>query len=84
MVDLFRGRKWDLVGKRNWWFLLSLLVIVPGFVGLVTKGLNYGIDFTGGGLITYKLEQPLSAEEAASSEQLGEQITRKTGVEVRV
>lgn len=84
MVDLFRGRKWDLVGKRNWWFLLSLLIIVPGFAALVTKGLNYGIDFTGGGFITYKLEQPLSAREAASSEQLAEQITRETGVEVRV
>ena len=84
MVDLFRTRKWDLVGKRNWWFALSLLVIVPGFIALLQHGLNYGIDFTGGGLITYKLAEPMSASEAESSEQLAQALKQKTGVEVRV
>ncbi len=84
MVDLFRTRKWDLVGKRNWWFALSLLVIVPGFIALLMHGLNYGIDFTGGGLITYKLAQPMSAGEAANSEALRAKLTRETGVELTV
>src|SRR5438552_9757517 len=40
----------DLVGKRYLFLLISLLIIVPGFVVLVTPGLGLktGIDFTGG------------------------------------
>jgi len=84
VVDLFRTRHWDLVGRRNFWFALSLLVIVPGVIALVTKGLNYGIDFTGGGLITYQLATPLSAAQASSSQQVADDISTRTGVTVRV
>ena len=39
----------DFVGKRNWFFLISLLVIAPGIVFLlIAPGLRPGIDFTGG------------------------------------
>ena len=39
----------DLVGKRNWFFLLSVLIILPGVVFLlIAPGLRPGIDFTGG------------------------------------
>ncbi len=43
----------DFVGKRNWFFLVSLLVILPGvaFLGL-NPGLKTGIDFTGGSSMT--------------------------------
>jgi len=39
---------YDIVGKRYYWFLLSLLVIVPGVFSLATHGLKLSIDFTGG------------------------------------
>ncbi len=38
----------DLVGKRNRWFLISILLLVPGLISLIFNGLNLGIDFTGG------------------------------------
>jgi len=59
VVDLFRGRKWDLVGHRLWYFTLSGIVLVIGMYFWITRGLNYGIDFTGGGLITYELPKPV-------------------------
>ncbi len=37
----------DLVGNRKRWFLLSLILLIPGFVSLVFNGLDLGIDFTG-------------------------------------
>lgn len=40
----------DIVGKRYWWFLLSVLVILPGLVSLAVNGLRVSIDFTGGTL----------------------------------
>lgn len=44
----------DLVGKRYWYFLISLLIIVPGLVAMVIHWERFGqpftlaIDFTGG------------------------------------
>jgi preprotein translocase subunit SecF len=84
VVDLFRTRHWDLIKWRNLWFALSLAIIIPGFVALVTRGLNLGIDFTGGGLITYVLPHPERASQLIGADELAEQIKKTTGVEVRV
>jgi preprotein translocase subunit SecF len=42
----------DILGKRNWFFLLSLIVIVPGMISMATLGFRLGITFTGGNRIT--------------------------------
>lgn len=84
MVDLFRGRKWDLVHLRNLWFAISLLFILPGLVFWVTRGMNYGIDFTGGGLITYKLAQPISRGEEMTALAKARDALKKTGIDTRV
>ena len=57
MVDLFRYRHWDLVSKRWIYFTLSGLLILAGIIALCTQGLNEGIDFTGGGLVAYRVTQ---------------------------
>ena len=49
----------DFVGKRNWFFGLSLAVIVPGILSMAVLGFNLGIDFTGGTLFTLKFNQPV-------------------------
>ncbi len=38
----------NIVGKRYFYFLLSLLIIIPGLVGAIIWGLPLSIDFTGG------------------------------------
>jgi preprotein translocase subunit SecF len=40
----------NLLGKRYVFFVVSLLIIIPGLV-LAATGLNLGIDFTGGSLL---------------------------------
>lgn len=42
------GTTIDFSGKRHLWLAISGALIIATFVGLFTKGLNYGIDFTGG------------------------------------
>ncbi len=51
----------DIVGKRNWYFAGSLIVIVLGIISMVTYGFRLGIDFTGGTDITVKFKQAVSA-----------------------
>jgi preprotein translocase subunit SecF len=40
----------NIVRHRYWWFLISLLIIIPGLVSLVLFGLRPSIDFRGGAL----------------------------------
>lgn len=47
----------NFVKMRKYWYLLSLLVIIPGLISFGIKGLNKGIDFTGGSLIELRFEQ---------------------------
>jgi preprotein translocase subunit SecF len=43
-----RPRALDIVGRRNWFFAISLLIIIPGIVSMATRGFLFGIDFAGG------------------------------------
>jgi preprotein translocase subunit SecF len=51
----------NLVGKRYLFLLISLVVIIPGAVSLVVKGLNVGIDFAGGATIELRPSTSISA-----------------------
>ena len=42
----------NIIGKKNWYFALSLLVIVPGVISLLLFGFKPSIEFTGGSQIT--------------------------------
>jgi preprotein translocase subunit SecF len=39
------------IGKRYWFFGLSLLIIIPGIIALALGGLRPSIDFTGGTML---------------------------------
>lgn len=47
----------NIIGKRNIFFAISLLIIIPGLVSLILWGLNLSIDFTGGSRMTMVLPQ---------------------------
>ena len=49
----------DIVGKRYWFFGLSLIVIIPGMIALILWGLPLAIDFTGGSLLEVKFTNGL-------------------------
>lgn len=41
----------NIIGKRNLFFVISLLIIIPGFIVLAIWGLPLSIDFTGGSML---------------------------------
>lgn len=47
----------DIIGKRNWYFLISFLLILPGIISLALYGLNLSIDFTGGTRVAYQFQK---------------------------
>jgi preprotein translocase subunit SecF len=52
-----------LAGRRNIWYMLSLLVILPGLISLLTFGLKLGIDFTGGTMWDLQFNRSITTEE---------------------
>jgi preprotein translocase subunit SecF len=53
----------DVVGKRNWFFLVSILIMIPGIVFLLMGGLKLGIDFTGGTIWELEFQREVQALE---------------------
>ncbi len=55
----------NLVGKRNWFFLISALVIIAGLVAMGISVARFGspirlsIDFTSGSLLEVRFDQPV-------------------------
>ena len=67
-------RKLDIVSRRNWFFLLSLLVIVPGMYFMVARGFLLGIDFAGGTEFTIHFQNnptTTQVENAVEAENFG-------------
>lgn len=59
--------KFNIAGHSKVWFIISLLVIIPGIFCMFTKGFNFGIDFTGGTIIDLKFDQPVTIQHVRSS-----------------
>jgi preprotein translocase subunit SecF len=56
----------DIVGKRYWYFLLSLIIIIPGTIALLTVHLKLGTDFTGGTEMTISIPIPYQSSNVTS------------------
>ncbi|MGB3764661.1 MAG: protein translocase subunit SecF, partial [Ornithinimicrobium sp.] len=47
--DLYTGkRSFDIVGRRRVWYTISAVLILLSLVGLLGRGINFGIEFRGG------------------------------------
>ena len=53
----------DIMGKRRTYLAISAVLVVIGIITLAVRGLNLGVDFTGGSLIRLRFEKPVAASE---------------------
>lgn len=56
-------KTWNIIGSRRYGYLLSLAILIPGVVALVSWGINFGIDFTGGTLLDVRLGRDAPIQE---------------------
>ncbi|HXF56759.1 MAG TPA: protein translocase subunit SecD [Actinomycetota bacterium] len=52
----------DLLGRSRIWFTVSAVVLALAMAGLVTQGLNLGLDFRGGRLLEYETARPANLD----------------------
>lgn len=65
--NLFVNPKVDWVGLRKKGYVISSVVIGIFIVSFFVRGLNYGIDFTGGRNYVVRFEQPVNTQELQSA-----------------
>ncbi|MBI2614034.1 MAG: protein translocase subunit SecF [Candidatus Levybacteria bacterium] len=53
----------NIIGRKNWYFGLSLLVLIPGIIAIFLWGLNLSIDFTGGSRLTLAFDNRVSEKQ---------------------
>jgi len=83
--DTFRGYRhpeFRIMQHRRRWAVVSGVVIAISLLGLLWRGLNYSIDFTGGTLIEYQLATDASVEDIR--EILGSDPYARESAEVQI
>lgn len=50
-----------IIENRKWFYIISLVLIIPGIVSMFVQGFNLGIDFKGGSMLRYKMEATVEA-----------------------
>ncbi|MFF9865798.1 protein translocase subunit SecF [Streptomyces sp. NPDC013953] len=69
---LYRGEVgYDFVGKRMIWYGISILITITAVVGLMVQGLNMGIEFKGGVVIT----TPKTAVSVTEAREVAEEVS---------
>ena len=59
-MNILHNIKYDFMGHRKMAMILSLTLILIAFGSLFTRGLNLGLDFTGGTVVVVSFDQTAS------------------------
>jgi preprotein translocase subunit SecF len=66
-VEFFKKQtNFPFMATRKWWYTLSAILMIGSVVSFATRGLNLGIDFTGGVSATATFTQSANVDEVRS------------------
>lgn len=65
-ADVFKHTKIDFIGMRKYFYVVSGVILLGGVVSLFVRGLNPGIDFTGGRTYVVQFDNPVKTEDVAA------------------
>jgi len=63
---ILKDTKINFMGLRKYFYIASITITIIGMVSLFTRGLNFGIDFTGGRSYIIELNQKTSTTDIAA------------------
>ncbi len=55
--------RFNFIGARKYTYIASVILLVVSVVSLATKGLSYGVDFSGGRAYVIRFDQPITAND---------------------
>jgi SecD/SecF fusion protein len=61
------ARNPDLMSRRRLWMALSAGLVLLALAGVAVRGVNWGVEFTGGRLVEYSTSQPVSVDTARAA-----------------
>jgi SecD/SecF fusion protein len=64
LANWLAARGPDLLGRARWWLAGSLVTLLLAGAGLIVRGPNFGVEFTGGRLLEYRTERPVDLDAA--------------------
>ncbi|MEU8205930.1 protein translocase subunit SecD [Streptosporangium sp. NPDC049046] len=70
LSSIGRVRTWlnthkpDLMGRRALYLLVTCVLVTASVAGVAVRGINFGVEFTGGRLVEYSSSTPMTADAA--------------------
>ncbi len=64
-ANILKDTHIDFIGKRKIFYIISIIITVIGIGSLFVRGLNQGIDFTGGRTYVVRFENPVRTQDVA-------------------
>jgi SecD/SecF fusion protein len=65
-ANVFKNTHINFIGMRKYFYIISGIIILSGIVSLFVRGLNPGIDFTGGRTFVVRFDKPVITEDIAA------------------
>lgn len=76
--NAFQNVNWQFVAKRKMYYVISGLIILAGIASFATRGLSYGVDFSGGRTYLVRFDETVNTSEVRNK--LGESFVTESGV----
>jgi len=64
--NYLKEHPFDIMSRSRIWFGISVAIGILAVAGLVSRGLNFGLEFTGGRLVAYQTAQTVDLDELRS------------------
>ncbi len=65
--DFLANANFNFLDRRKTGYIISSVIIILGIVSLTTRGLNFGVDFTGGRTYVVRFDQDVKTNELRSA-----------------
>jgi preprotein translocase subunit SecF len=83
--DLYSGKKsFDIVGRRNFYYLISAVLMAVSLFGVFGMGINFGIEFRGGTELRVLAVQEMADYETRAGDVVDGTVTGETTTVTRI